>query len=1238
MVMMQTFDEMMEELQKSKPSTWTIMKKENVKWDADEKWWNYRTLNDDESMGRPFRIWQPHSSFVPRSRSPEVKTVLGDISIDNIPGYRRRIPKAWVTAKEYRKSEGPFTNDRRKAVIVNGRPLRATTSTIASAKDKRRMAQEMKADADEIGYQAEHDHSGMSRGEYRQQEDLAETNSALREEEYNRKLAMVENQVMDIIKRYVRAQENWNAQSRYINNWNKEHPDYVDEHGKPLVTRPNVYLPDLTGIYQDDEGNYRAGGASELYKAIYDKVYRRVFGIPPKEETYTTVPRDAVDDWVSATRREYDIAHRVAEDKRKFYKENERKAQQWAQDEAEEDFLGRAGDYELAYNAFMNPMGVLEGQSRNPMGLVSNYTDLISRLRAQLDSQYSRMKTKLEANGVPEEEHYDYVLDSLLDANPAFEHSWNRAVELMQSLANHGIHVDEMGDIPEDVLGHIKRIQSRHDKQQFYMHGKEEVQKMIAEMRDGTRTSLPPSFSHWPEEFQEQARAALKTGKYANDKARSEARLHDRIQEMNRYSGYLPSWSKIEPLFHDPRFPEYIKYLALFDVHARGLYDYLSATGRNDDAILVKNLLETESANEAAGLVQRLQERAKELQASAKDDATAELVGRYLGVAKLAVDNMKHQQIQFSDNPSGISGSLKTLIPALNEEHALIGGGTVKFKDRVQEYLDYLNKREERTKDSYYTNEDGRKVYYDGLPINVTEDMKDALSVASGRAEVGSVDPYVVVPEIGRNKTRPDRFRKLIEEFAGISWADRVRLMNRIQGTITENPIDSAGKAKAEFYKDFLTMLQENDAIDDEGNIVLSGDFLDKARGAVQWKYSEHTDEVGDLEKLGLIPKHIKNGGVKYNDSIVDDAMSSVKGKGPSAEQARAMMGGDNPTFTSDMVPQYTGVIDENGRVATDAATGGYTNAEASLNTFLSRYHETQDPAEKQRMEAMAIIMLADPDFANRVGKQSVDKQGQRNYVADRPTIRSLEEFRDPEVFKQVKQYGEEVRENPVNTVDPVKEAYLNHQRELEVNESKAAMSRTASRREREIQEELSEQIDAKAEEFNNKPQGDEEQNIPNEIAEQRKDTEQTPRNNKKPRLHTRGMIRIKPPKQVDSAIAENVRPREVKQEEVEQEVNDVTKTPEQTETPEQIGKSAESAGQQMPMMSLRDMMISIQKTDGKAGHPYGKPLDGSVFAYGASHASIGEGKDPVMPKELPDPKGEAEGASSRKLDLGPSQ
>ncbi len=71
-----------------------------------------------------------------------------------------------------------------------------------------------------------------------------------------------------------------------------------------------------------------------------------------------------------------------------------------------------------------------------------------------------------------------------------------------------------------------------------------------------------------------------------------------------------------------------------------------------------------------------------------------------------------------------------------------------------------------------------------------------------------------------------------------------------------------------------------------------------------------------------------------------------------------------------------------------------------------------------------------------------------------------------------------------------------------------------------------------------------------------------------------------------------------------------------------------------MQNMSIREMMCAIAKSESKEGHPYGKPVQGSTFIFGSSTATLGNGKDPVMPAEIPKGETNGEGASSKEITI----
>ena len=90
----------------------------------------------------------------------------------------------------------------------------------------------------------------------------------------------------------------------------------------------------------------------------------------------------------------------------------------------------------------------------------------------------------------------------------------------------------------------------------------------------------------------------------------------------------------------------------------------------------------------------------------------------------------------------------------------------------------------------------------------------------------------------------------------------------------------------------------------------------------------------------------------------------------------------------------------------------------------------------------------------------------------------------------------------------------------------------------------------------------------------------------------------------------------------------------EEPETETETERKQASVFDMTEMMSIRDMMESIRKNDSKEGHPYGKPIQGNVFAYGSTQSTIGCERDIPMPDTIPTRKTNEEGATSRKLEL----
>lgn len=69
--------------------------------------------------------------------------------------------------------------------------------------------------------------------------------------------------------------------------------------------------------------------------------------------------------------------------------------------------------------------------------------------------------------------------------------------------------------------------------------------------------------------------------------------------------------------------------------------------------------------------------------------------------------------------------------------------------------------------------------------------------------------------------------------------------------------------------------------------------------------------------------------------------------------------------------------------------------------------------------------------------------------------------------------------------------------------------------------------------------------------------------------------------------------------------------------------------------MSLGDMMSYIEKKGGKDGHPYGLPVQGSVFAYGSIRNTMGHGKSPAFDGRVKELKANDDGLTVKKLNVG---
>lgn len=71
-----------------------------------------------------------------------------------------------------------------------------------------------------------------------------------------------------------------------------------------------------------------------------------------------------------------------------------------------------------------------------------------------------------------------------------------------------------------------------------------------------------------------------------------------------------------------------------------------------------------------------------------------------------------------------------------------------------------------------------------------------------------------------------------------------------------------------------------------------------------------------------------------------------------------------------------------------------------------------------------------------------------------------------------------------------------------------------------------------------------------------------------------------------------------------------------------------------IPVLSFRDMIESICKSDSKEGHPYGRPIQGNVFVYGSTQSVIGIDRDKLMPEEVPAGRVNGDGITVKKVTL----
>lgn len=85
--------------------------------------------------------------------------------------------------------------------------------------------------------------------------------------------------------------------------------------------------------------------------------------------------------------------------------------------------------------------------------------------------------------------------------------------------------------------------------------------------------------------------------------------------------------------------------------------------------------------------------------------------------------------------------------------------------------------------------------------------------------------------------------------------------------------------------------------------------------------------------------------------------------------------------------------------------------------------------------------------------------------------------------------------------------------------------------------------------------------------------------------------------------------------------------------TPDTIAKDMDD-DIDLAKMSIGEMMSYIAKTSGKEGHPYGLPVQGSVFAYGSIRNTMGQGKDPSF-QGVKAADSKADGLTVRKIDVG---
>lgn len=85
--------------------------------------------------------------------------------------------------------------------------------------------------------------------------------------------------------------------------------------------------------------------------------------------------------------------------------------------------------------------------------------------------------------------------------------------------------------------------------------------------------------------------------------------------------------------------------------------------------------------------------------------------------------------------------------------------------------------------------------------------------------------------------------------------------------------------------------------------------------------------------------------------------------------------------------------------------------------------------------------------------------------------------------------------------------------------------------------------------------------------------------------------------------------------------------------TPDTIAKDMDD-DMDFADMSIGEMMSYIEKKGGKDGHPYGLPVQGSVFAYGSIRNTMGHGKDPSF-QGVKTADSKVDGLTVKRVDVG---